>query len=272
MGARRPAVTLTATTFLSALLLACGSPAGPPATPSAEASPPPSSSTAAPPSTVPADASPSPGPPSPGSPGPASPASSGPASADPLPSDWRTFTTSDGGLSFDLPSAWRVQDPAGETPLGGVFVEVLNAGGKRMATLRTNIVTGSECTQLYPYLLFDSEPMQALAEPGAADAVVPRYVFEGRGDSTAPEPSQSTVAAYGITMTPEESGPTACPMFQLFLWPPSGAMFGATYNPGTNATPGDPSLPYLEKAKLYASTAEYQQIRKMITSLRAAET
>jgi hypothetical protein len=272
MGARRPAVTLTATTFFSALLLACGSPAGPPATPSAEASPPPSSSTAAPPSTVPADASASPGPPSQGSPGPASPASSGPASADPLPSDWRTFTTSDGGLSFDLPSAWRVQDPAGETPLGGVFVEVLNAGGKRMATLRTNIVTGSECTQLYPYLLFDSEPMQALAEPGAADAVVPRYVFEGRGDSTAPEPSQSTVAAYGITMTPEESGPTACPMFQLFLWPPSGAMFGATYNPGTNATPGDPSMPYLEKAKLYASTAEYQQIRKMITSLRAAET
>jgi hypothetical protein len=245
MGARRPAVTLTATTFFSALLLACGSPAGPPATSSAEASPPPSSSTAAPPSTVPADAS---------------------------PSDWRTFTTSDGGLSFDLPSAWRVQDPAGETPLGGVFVEVLNAGGTRMATLRTNIVTGSECTQLYPYLLFDSEPMQALAEPGAADAVVPRYVFEGRGDSTAPEPSQSTVAAYGITMTPEESGPTACPMFQLFLWPPSGAMFGATYNPGTNATPGDPSLPYLEKAKLYASTAEYQTIRKMITSLRAAET
>jgi hypothetical protein len=256
MGARRPAVTLTATTFLSVLLLACGSPAGPPATSSAPVSPPPSSSTAAPPSTVPADAPPSPGPPS----------------ADPLPSDWRTFTTSDGGLSFDLPSAWRVLDPAGETPLGGVFVEVLNAGGTRMATLRTNIVTGSECTQLYPYLLFDSEPMQALAEPGAADAVVPRYVFEGRGDSTAPEPSQSTVAAYGITMTPEESGPTACPMFQLFLWPPSGAMFGAAYNPGANATPGDPSLPYLEKAKLYASTAEYQEIRKMITSLRAAET
>jgi len=271
MGARRPAVTLTATTFLAGLLLACGSPAGPPATPSAEVSPPPSSSTAAPPSTVPADASASPGPASPADAS-ASPASSGPTSADPLPSDWRTFTTSDGGLSFDLPSAWRVQDPAGETPLGGVFVEVLNAGGKRMATLRTNIATGSECTQLYPYLLFDSEPMQALAEPGAADTVVPRFVFEGRGDSTAPEPSQSTVAAYGITMTPEESGPTACPMFQLFLWPPSGAMFGAAYNPGTNATPGDPSLPYLEKAKLYASTAEYQEIRKMITSLRAAET
>jgi hypothetical protein len=61
-------------------------------------------------------------------------------------------------------------------------------------------------------------------------------------------------------------------MFQLFLWPPSGAMFGAAYNPGANATPGDPSLPYLQKAKLYASTAEYQEIRKMITSLRAAET
>jgi hypothetical protein len=268
MGAMRPAVTLSSTIFLAALLLACGSSAAPPATMSAPAGQTPSS-TAAPPGTAPVDTPPVDTPAGP----PASiPASAGPRSSAPAPSGWRTFTTSDGELSFDLPSAWSVKDPAGETPPGGVFVEVLNAEGKRMASLRTNIVTGSECTRKYPYVLFDSEPMQALAEPGAADAVVPRYVFEGRGDSTAPELSPPTVAGYGITMTPEESGPTACPMFQLFLWPPSGAMFGAAYSPAMNTTPGDPSLPYLEKARLYASTAEYQEIRKMITSLRAAET
>ena len=80
-----------------------------------------------------------------------------------------------------------------------------------------------------------------------------------------------TLAAYGITMMPEETGPLACPMFHLFLWPPSGALFGGTYNPANNLTPGPSSLPYLEKAKRYAGTEEYQSIRKMITSLRPAK-
>ena len=62
-----------------------------------------------------------------------------------------------------------VRDPAGEAPLGGEFVDVVNAAGKQMAALRTNIVTGAECGDQQPYLLIDSEPMQALAEPGAAD-------------------------------------------------------------------------------------------------------
>jgi hypothetical protein len=197
------------------------------------------------------------------------PADSAPPGA-PSSSAWKTFTTSDGTLSFDYPAAWTVRDPAGEAPLGGEFVDVVNAAGKQMAALRTNVVTGAECGDQQPYQLFDSEPMQALAEPGAADHPAPRYVFEGRGDFTAAEASPPTVASYGITMMPEEPGPMACPMFQLFLWPPSGALFGQVYNPATNTTPGDPGLPYLEKAKLYAGTAEYQDVRRMITSLRPA--
>ena len=188
----------------------------------------------------------------------------------PSSSGWKTFTTSDGTLSFDYPATWVIRDPAGEAPLGGEFVDVVNAAGKQMAALRTNVVTGAECSDQQPYLLIDSEPMQALAEPGAADQNVPRYVFEGRGDATAPEASPPTYASYGITMMPEETGPLACPMFQLFLWPPSGALFGQAYDPAKNTTPGDPGLPYLEKAKLYATTAEYQDVRKMITSLRPA--
>lgn len=87
----------------------------------------------------------------------------------PPSSDWRTFTTSDGQLSFDYPAAWTVKDPAGEAPLSGEFVDVVNAAGKQMAALRTNVVTGSECTEKYPQEIFDSQPMQALAESGAAD-------------------------------------------------------------------------------------------------------
>ncbi len=203
-------------------------------------------------------------------PGTTTPATSPTAVGPPSSSGWKTFTTSDGTLTFDYPATWVVRDPAGEAPLGGEFVDVVNAAGKQMAALRTNIVTGAECGDQQPYVLIDSEPMQALAEAGTADQNVPRYVFEGRGDFSAAEASPPTYASYGITMMPEETGTTSCPMFQLFLWPPSGALFGQAYDPAKNTTPGDPGLPYLEKAKLYATTAEYQDVRKMITSLRPA--
>ena len=201
--------------------------------------------------------------------GTAPPASSGTApSASPTTpsSGWKTFTTTDGGLSFDYPAGWTVKDPGGA--LGGEFVDVLNAEGKPMAGLRTNIVTGAQCFGKSPYQVYDSEPMVALAEGGGADGGVPRYVFESRGDDPDAVATQTTTAAYGITMVPEEPGDLACPMFHLFLWPPSGAFFGGTYSPENNATPGDAALPYLEKAKLYAATPEYQDVRKMITSLR----
>ncbi|MET4135327.1 hypothetical protein [Pseudarthrobacter sp. PvP090] len=210
------------------------------------------------------DSSPAPSIPAPG------PTAPGPTASEGTPSSgWKTFTTTDAGLSFDYPAGWTVKDPGGA--LGGEFVDVLNAAGKPMAGLRTNIVTGAECVGRTPYEVYDSEPMVALAEGGGADGGVPRYVFESRGDDTDPVATRSTIAAYGITMVPEESGDMACPMFHLFLWPPSGAFFGGTYKPEYNETPGDPALPYLEKAKLYASTPEYRDVRTMITSLRPAE-
>ncbi|MDN4644255.1 hypothetical protein [Arthrobacter sp. PsM3] len=196
-----------------------------------------------------------------------SPPSDGPPSEGPT-SGWTTFTTANGELSFDYPAGWTVKDPGGA--LAGDFVDVLNAAGKPVAGLRTNIVTGAECRDKAPYQAYDSAPMIALAESGGGDGGVPRYVFESRGEDTGAVATQSTVAAYGITMVPEEAGDTACPMFHLFLWPPGGAFFGGTYNPENNVTPGDPALPYLEKARLYTSTPEYQDIRKMITSLRPA--
>jgi hypothetical protein len=180
---------------------------------------------------------------------------------------WMTFTTADGQLAFDLPAEWNVRDPAGELPEGGgAFAEVTNEAGKPLATLRTNMATGSTCMEKYPFSEFESQELPALAQDGD----VPRYVFETRGDATAPGPADTPAAAYGITTVEAPTGGSACPIFHFFTWPPTAAMFGAFYNPENNVTPGAGSLPYLEQARKYMDTAEYQDIRRMITSLRPA--
>lgn len=239
-------VAFSAAMLLTALLTGCGQQAGPPA-----------STTTAPGTSSPTAVSPTPEETAAGTPT-ASPTAS--------PTDtWMTYTTTDGQLVFDLPSTWKVQDPAGPVPPnGGVFLEVSNAAGKPMAALRTNVVTGAESTEKLPYLVLDSQPIAALTQGGST----PRFMFETRGDVTASAPSTTTAAAYGITSVPAPTGDRAYPIFHFFSWPPSGAMFGAGYSPDNNVTPGDPALPYLEKAKKYAETAEYQDIKRMITSLR----
>ncbi|WP_242701425.1 hypothetical protein [Arthrobacter cavernae] len=168
--------------------------------------------------------------------------------------------------SVAVPAAWDVTDPAGELAEGGgTFAEITNAAGRPLATLRTNMATGSTCIDRYPYSVLESQELTALTQNGVA----PRFVFETRGDATSPGPAD-TPAAYGITSVPAPTGDSACYMFHFFTWPPNAAMFGAFYNPANNETPGDASLPYLEKAKLYMGTPEYRDIKRMITSLRPA--
>ena len=181
-----------------------------------------------------------------------------------LPEDWKTFTTSDGKLAFDLPSVWTVKDPAGQTPQGGgVFVEVRNPAGKSMATLRTNMVVGAECKQKQAYGMYDSEPLPALKQSRST----PRFTFESRQDDTVTDSAKMTILAYGITSAPEPTGPTACPIAHFFTWPPSGAMFGGVYNP-FDTTPGNP--PNVDTPEAYMETPEYKNIRAMVTSLRPA--
>ncbi|GAA1268004.1 hypothetical protein GCM10009589_21730 [Arthrobacter pascens] len=177
---------------------------------------------------------------------------------------WKTFTAKDGSLSFDYPADWTIKDPAGQTPAGGgVSVEVSKADGKSMATLRTNVVTGAECTKKQPYGLLDSQSLPALAQAGTT----PRFTFESRTHREATDPMKATVLAYGITSAPEPTGPEACPIAHFFTWPPSGAMFGGVYNP-FDTSPGNE--PHVDTPEAYKETAEYKNIRRMITSLRPA--
>lgn len=185
----------------------------------------------------------------------------------PASAAWTSYTTADGELTFEHPAAWSVRDPAGELPEGGgAFAEVTNQAGKPLATLRTNMATGSTCLERFPYTVLESEELPLLTQGGAT----PRYMFETRGNEAAPGPADTPAAAYGIASVPAPTGDSACAIFHFFTWPPTAAMFGAFYNPENNVTPGAESLPYLEQAKMYADTPEYQDIKRMITSLRPA--
>ncbi|WP_104117561.1 hypothetical protein [Arthrobacter sp. B1805] len=202
--------------------------------------------------------SPSPAP----SPSPATPPAST-ASANPVADgDWATYTTTDGGLSFDHPSGWSVA-VSPDAPAQGASVIVTDEAGRQLATLRTNLVTGAVCPAELPYALLDSEPLPALAQ--GPDA--PRFVFEGRTDPAVADPVAASTLAYGITSAPEPAGPTACPISHFFTWPPSGAAFGGTYDP-FEVYPGKPM--HIDTPQTYMETEEYRDIRTMITSLRPA--
>lgn len=244
---RRSGGLVPALILVAAAVAGCGPQAGPPA---------------ASPTTTAASASPTPSATS----SPTETASPAPATTAPRGS-LKTFTTADGQLAFDLPATWSVRDPAGELPEGGgAFAEVTNEAGRPMATLRTNMATGSTCTEKYPYEVLESQELPALAQDGET----PRFIYETRGNTATPGPADTPAAAYGIVSVPAPTGDLACPMFHFFTWPPTAAMFGAFYNPENNRTPGAESLPYLEQARRYMDTTEYQNIRRMITSLRPA--
>ena len=219
----------------AAVLAGCGSPATAPAT----GSPPAETSTA---SATPGTASP-----------PAVTATAG----------WKTFTTSDGSLAFDYPESWTIKDPAAQSAEGGLAVDLVSDYGKTMATLRTNMVTGAECTEKFPFMLYDSEPVPALAQGGVA----PRFVYEGRTNPGSSDPAASLTLAYGLTSAPEPTGDTACPIFHFFTWPPSGAMFGGVYDP-FDTTPGGPM--HVDTPEVYMDTTEYKNVKQAITSLRPA--
>lgn len=245
--------------FCAAVLAGCGSPAAGPATGSTGVSS--SATSTAPPSAaasseVSSSASASSS--SPTSPA-AAPATTGAASA--VPAGWKSFTTGDGTLTFNYPGTWTVNDAAPGAK--GAAVDVLTDYGKAIASLRTGVVTGAECTEKMPFMQYDSAPVPALAQGGVA----PRFVYEARTDRTASDPQKATTFAFGLTSEPEPTGTEACPMAHFFTWPPSGASFGGVYDP-FDTTPGKPM--HVDTPEAYKDTTEYQNAKQMIMSLRPA--
>src|SRR6476620_135324 len=136
----------SAACFAVVLLAGCGSPAAAPAA-SATSATTPSATSSAMPTTTPTAAS-------------QSPASTAPASA--APAGWKSFTTGDGMLTFDYPEKWTINDAA--PGANGAAVDVLTDYGKTIASLRTGVVTGAQCTEKMPYMQYDTAPVPALAQ------------------------------------------------------------------------------------------------------------
>jgi hypothetical protein len=179
-----------------------------------------------------------------------------------VPAGWKPFTTADGTLTFNYPGTWTViSAPSGGTI--GAAVDVLTDYGRTIASLRTGVVTGAECTAKMPFMQYDSAPVPALARSGVA----PRFVYEARTDRTARDPAKQTTFAFGLTSAPEPAGTEACPMAHFFNWPPSGASFGGVYDP-FDTTPGKPM--HVDSPEVYKDTTEYQNAKQMIMSLRPA--
>ncbi|MFP5368121.1 MAG: hypothetical protein ACLGIS_15000, partial [Actinomycetes bacterium] len=156
---RRPAparAVIPAVILSLSLLTACGGPASQPQPSPSSASPSSAAATATESTTAAA-----------------SPGATGTSPVTPPPSaSWTTYTTAAGDLSFDLPSTWNIKDPAGELAEGGgAFAEVTSEDGRLLATLRTNMATGSTCTEKYPYSILESQDMPQLTQYG----MVPRY-------------------------------------------------------------------------------------------------
>lgn len=239
----------SAALFAAGLLAGCGSPGAAPAASSSPASSPAATSTAA--SAAPSASTPQ-------------SAASGAASqapASPAPAGWKSFTTGDGTLTFIYPEKWTINDAA--PGANGAAVDVLTDYGKTIASLRTGVVTGAQCTEKMPFMQYDTAPVPALAQKGT----VPRFVYEARTDRTATDPAKATMFAYGLTSEPEPTGTEACPMTHFFNWPPSGASFGGVYDP-FDTTPGGPM--HVDSPEVYKDTPEYQWAKQMIMSLRPA--
>ncbi|KUM32524.1 hypothetical protein AR539_18490 [Arthrobacter sp. EPSL27] len=154
-------------------------------------------------------------------------------------------------------------DPAGPPAEGGVFVALVSDYGKTMATLRTGMTSGAECPEKLPFMVYDTEPVPALAQGGEA----PRFVYEGRTDPAASDPSRAMTFGYGITSEPEPFGDTACPISHFFTWPPNRAMFSGVYDP-FDTTPGAPKN--VDTPEVYMDTTEYKDVKQAIMSLRPA--
>jgi hypothetical protein len=239
------AIAVSGALCLAFLLAACGPPASSPSTSSAAATTTATATSTASPATS------------------ASPTTATTTSASSTAeAGWKSHTTAD-GLTFTYPEDWKITDKAAEAAPGGVFLKITNANGKNLAELRTNMVTGAECTVKQPYGVYETQPLPALEQKGT----VPRYVFETRTDTTATDPKLMTLFAYGITTAPEPTGTEACPIFHFFNWPPSGAMFGGVYDP-FDTTPGNEM--HVDTPEVYMGTQEYKNIKKMITSLKPA--
>lgn len=192
------------------------------------------------------------------------------ATAEPTAAKWKTFTDSGHKISFELPQEWIAQQqaPASGVQPGALRVEVKDAAGKLMATLNTGMQgLGGACQpdRARPYTVLASLPMDIPSNASDAQAVPPRFVYR------LIQGANKFYASYGITDHAAGTDGKACLVTNDVSGPSVGLyMFGDVlqFSSMDNPPAGLKAFDTIADAQKYMLTSEFQNLQKMITSLK----
>ncbi|WP_133162873.1 hypothetical protein [Arthrobacter glacialis] len=190
---------------------------------------------------------------------------SSPASAS--SADWKNFTDPGKTVSFEVPQDWSVQ-VLPSPGAGALHLEVKDPAGTLMATLNTHITgLGGACqpASSRPYTVLASLPMVIPSDNTAPAAVEPRYVYRVIQGAT------HFFASYGLT--DQSAGPDgkACLVYNTVTSKKLGVyMFGDVlqFTSAPDGSPGLRAFATIADAQAHMRSAEYQNIQKMVTSLK----
>jgi hypothetical protein len=201
----------------------------------------------------------------------ATPATSAAATPPPDPGVWRTFSSTDGRVSFDYPGSWSVSTPAGAAGSGDVDVDVSDEAGMVVASLHLGPAggLGGACQGAVPYTVLDSVEVDLPYQPSKG-SVTPRFAFR------ALQETDRVTASYGLTSTPAGQGGTTCMFYNMVNGPAETPMY--TFADAFQVRAGDPEVvpnrkgakafPSMDAARAYMETPEYVNAKRMISSLK----
>ncbi|WP_250545815.1 hypothetical protein [Paenarthrobacter sp. DKR-5] len=191
------------------------------------------------------------------------------ATAAPTAAQWKTYADPAGTVSFDLPEEWTAQQVPVPSHPESLRVDVRDGSGKVLATLQTKIQgLGGACLprDAKPYTVLASVPVN-LPASGASGSIEPRFVFRAIQ-------SYKYIASYGITNMVGGTDGKTCFAYNVVNGPAGVGiyMFGdeLTLHPKKPAEAVAPQHAFdtLAQAAAYTRTAEFANLRRMITSLK----
>ncbi|MCY0905419.1 hypothetical protein [Arthrobacter sp. H14-L1] len=206
-------------------------------------------------------------PPAGASPSPSGAPTAATPNAEPTATAWKTYTDRRHMVSFELPKDWTVQQEADGPAAGAMTIVVKNADGQRLATLATGISgLGGACAegQLRPYTVLASIPIDLPSAAADPQAVSPRFVFR------LIHGANSFYASYGITDHAAGTNGTACLIYNTVSGPGLGIyMFGDALQLTAGGSPaGGRTFNTIAEAQKYMLSSEFQNLQRMITSLK----
>ncbi|MBP2413955.1 hypothetical protein JOF48_002754 [Arthrobacter stackebrandtii] len=182
---------------------------------------------------------------------------------------WKKFADAEKTVSFELPEDWTVKVLPPPPVPDALALEVRNAQGTVMAMLGTHISgLGGACPDKSkaPYTVLASIPMDIPSNNSSDGAVDPRYVYRVIQGST------HFFASYGITDHSAGADGTACLVYNTVTSKQLGIyMFGDAlqFTSDPSGTPGLRAFATIADAQAYMLSSEYQNIQKMVTSLKS---